>query len=77
MPEPQGFFKDIVRNSTEVVRISVSKFEGKEIINIRTWYRKDETSTEYFPTQKGIAVKPDQYDELLAAITELKEHITT
>ena len=30
--------KDIQRNNNEIIRIEVSEFKGRELINIRIWY---------------------------------------
>ena len=68
--------KDIQRNNTEIIRIEISEFEGKDLINIRTWYRSkmiDEASGEYIykPTQRGVTLDVSRFDELKQGINEL------
>ena len=59
--------KDIQLNSSEIIRIEVSEFKGKELINIRIWYQAvDGKSGDvvYKPTQKGVALNIAEFDKL-------------
>lgn len=64
---------DIEKNSREIVRIDVSEFKEKEYINIRIWFHDVDGQTK--PTQKGIALNIEQYEELLKAVQRVGEHI--
>lgn len=61
------------KNKKEEVRISVETFHGRQIINIRVFY-KDEGGT-FKPGKQGIAVSVDRYKDLAAAILELGQHL--
>lgn len=64
---------DIERNSREIIRIEVSEFKGKELINLRIWYSHFDGS--YRPTQKGVALDISKYDDLKAAIDKIGSFI--
>ena len=70
--------KDIQRNANEIIRIEVSEFKGKELINIRIWYvaaRDSDGNEIYKPTQKGIALDIAEFDELRKSIDKLAAYI--
>lgn len=70
--------KDIQRNANEIIRIEVSEFKGKELINIRIWYvaARDKDGNEiYKPTQKGIALDIAEFEELRSGIEKLAEYV--
>jgi len=70
--------KDIQRNANEIIRIEVSEFKGKELINIRIWYvaARDNNGNEiYKPTQKGIALDIAEFGELKNGIDKLAMYI--
>lgn len=60
--------KDLDKGAGEVIRIEVSEYKGQKYLNVRIWYT-DKSSGELKPTQKGVAIKPDHYQEFLAAVT--------
>ncbi len=62
-----AILKDIEKGAGEIIRVEVSEYQGKKYLNVRVWYT-DKTSGEFKPTQKGVAIRPDQFDEFLAAI---------
>ncbi|MCB1180026.1 MAG: transcriptional coactivator p15/PC4 family protein [Leptospiraceae bacterium] len=63
-----GIIKDIDRGRGEVLRIEVSEYKGKKNLNLRIWYTDKEG--ELKPTQKGVTVAPEHYEELKEAILE-------
>jgi hypothetical protein len=69
--------KDIQRNNNEIIRIEISEFKGNELINLRIWYQAiDENGNViYKPTQKGVALNINKYDELKEAINKVEEYI--
>ena len=70
--------KDIQRNSNEIIRIEVSEFKGKELINLRIWYVADRDSNGnniYKPTQKGVALNIAEFSELKDGIDRLQAYI--
>jgi len=71
--------KDIQRNNSEIIRIEVSEFKGRELINIRIWYSSIDNSTGdmvYKPTQKGVALNIAEFKELRDGIEKLGDYIS-
>lgn len=62
-----GIIMDIDKGGGEVIRVEVTEFKGNKYLNIRVWYTDKETG-DLKPTQKGVAVKPEQYALLKEAI---------
>ena len=69
-----GIIKDIEKGAGEIVRVEISEFKGQKYLNIRIWY-PDKESGEYKPTQKGIAIRPDLYPDLKAAILAAEQEL--
>ncbi len=69
--------KDIERNSKEIIRIEISEFKGKELINLRIWYQAFDENGDmtYKPTQKGVAINISKYDELKEGIDKISEYL--
>ncbi len=70
--------KDIIRNNNEIIRIEVSEFKGKELINLRIWYvagRDMDGNDIYKPTQKGVALNISEFAELKEGIDKLEAYI--
>ena len=57
------------KNATEVVRVSLTEFRGRKLIDLRVYYTDDEG--EYRPTRKGISISVDGYPEFRNAIARL------
>jgi hypothetical protein len=68
---------DIKRNDREIIRIEVSEFEGKELINLRIWYQAIDSRGDivYKPTKKGVALNSSQYNELKEGIDKIGQYI--
>lgn len=60
--------KDIDKGKGEVIRVEISEYKGKKYLNLRVWYTDKEG--ELKPTQKGIAVAPELYEELKEAVLQ-------
>ncbi len=69
--------KDIQRNNKEIIRIEVSEFKGRELINIRIWYQSIDENGQitYKPTQKGVALNIKEFQELKDGIVRLEQYI--
>ncbi len=61
-----GIIKDIDKGKGEIIRVEISEFKGKKLLNLRVWYT--DTNGEYKPTQKGIAIPPELYEQVKEAI---------
>ena len=70
--------KDIQRNNNEIIRIEVSEFKGRELINIRIWYQSIDSKrgeVVYKPTQKGVALNLQEFAQLKDGIDRLEQYI--
>ncbi len=69
-----GIIADIEKGAGEIVRVEISEYKGKRYLNLRVWYR-DKESGEFRPTQKGIAVAPELYPALKAAVLQAESQL--
>jgi hypothetical protein len=60
------------KNSFEEVRISLTEFKGKELIDIRVYYQP-EGEEEMRPTKKGITISPDKFPDLQKGLAALEK----
>ncbi|HNR12032.1 MAG TPA: transcriptional coactivator p15/PC4 family protein [Thermodesulfobacteriota bacterium] len=60
------------KNSFEEVRISLTEFKGKDLIDIRVYYQP-EGEEEMRPTKKGITISPEKFTELKKGIQQLEK----
>jgi hypothetical protein len=70
--------KDIKKNNNEIIRIEVSEYKGRELINVRIWYQAiDSESGElvFKPTQKGVTLNISEYEELKDGVEKLGNYI--
>lgn len=69
--------KDIAKANNEIIRIEISEFKGKELINIRIWYQSIDSNgnVEYKPTQKGVAINVSQFNELRDGIEKISNYL--
>jgi hypothetical protein len=64
---------DIEKNSREIIRVEVTEFKGRELINLRVWYSDFDGS--YKPTQKGVAIDISHYEKLKDAVMKIGEYL--
>ncbi len=70
--------KDIKKNNNEIIRIEVSEFKGRDLINIRVWYQSmDSAQGEmiYKPTPKGVTLNVSEYEELKDGVEKLGNYL--
>ncbi|MBN2039933.1 MAG: transcriptional coactivator p15/PC4 family protein [Spirochaetes bacterium] len=69
--------KDIERNNKEIIRIEISEFKGRELINLRIWYSAIDGNGDmvYKPSQKGVALNLSKYQELKDGIDKIGEYL--
>ena len=60
------------KNSMEEVRVSLTEFKGKELIDVRVYYQPED-GEEKRPTKKGITISPEKFPELKKAILALEK----
>lgn len=69
-----GVIRDIDKGSRgEVIRVEVTEYKGNHYLNLRVWYT--DKDGELKPTQKGIAITPDLYEDLKSAVISAEEWI--
>lgn len=59
------------KNATEVVRVSLTEFRGRKLIDFRVYYADDEG--QYKPTKKGVALNAEAYPEFKQAMLALEK----
>jgi hypothetical protein len=70
--------KDIKKNNNEIIRIEVSEFKGRDLINIRIWYQSIDTGSGdlvYKPTPKGVTLNISEFEELKDGVDKLGNYI--
>lgn len=70
--------KDIKKNNNEIIRIEVSEFKGRDLINIRIWYQAMDSAQGdmvYKPTQKGVTLNVSEYEELKDGVEKLGNYL--
>lgn len=60
------------KNSMEEVRISLTTYKGKNLIDLRVYYQPED-GEEMRPTKKGITISPEKFPELKKAIEALEK----
>jgi hypothetical protein len=60
---------EFMKNSRELIRVRLSEFRGRELIDIRTWYTGEDG--EWKPSGKGVAFSSELYNELKEAVEKL------
>ena len=60
------------KNSMEEVRVSLTEFKGKQLIDLRVYYQPED-GEEKRPTKKGITISPEKFPELKKAILALEK----
>ncbi|GIX40368.1 MAG: hypothetical protein KatS3mg129_0101 [Leptospiraceae bacterium] len=67
------FSKDIEKNKSEIIRISIDEYKGEKLVNIRVFYKNKEG--EWAPTKKGIAIRLELFSKLKSVLDEVEEII--
>jgi hypothetical protein len=61
---------ELERSRTEKLVIEDTEFKGRQLINFRIFFLAD--NEEWLPTKKGVTIRRDQLDEVLAFLSKLK-----
>jgi len=56
------------KNALEKVKIQLSEFRRKKVINIRVYYKVPGTANEWKPCKKGICMAVNRLEELLKGL---------
>ena len=65
---------EIQKNQKEKIIVGTNEFKGHKYIDLRVHY-EDETSGEYKPTKKGIAVNPKILPQVIEMMLEAAENL--
>jgi hypothetical protein len=65
MSTPTAFL-DVRRSDSERLRITVSEFRGRTLVDLRIWYAAE--SGEWKPGRAGVSLRPDQIGEVMQAL---------
>ncbi|EMO85198.1 transcriptional coactivator p15/PC4 family protein [Leptospira santarosai] len=68
-----GLIREIDKGRGEVIRVEVSEYKGIKYLNLRVWYTDKDGKKK--PTQKGIAIPPELYDEIKKAVIEAENEV--
>lgn len=69
-------YKEIPKNSTEKIVVSLSEWSDSEYVDIRLWYdASNGRNTEWKPTKKGITIKPEFLKDLREGIDKAIEEL--
>ncbi len=60
---------EVTKNSKEKILISLNEYQGHKYVDLRVHY-EDETSGEYKPTKKGIALSVKVIPEIISKLQE-------
>ncbi|MGU3541033.1 transcriptional coactivator p15/PC4 family protein [Methylobacterium sp. A54F] len=63
----------VTKNALEEVRVSLSTFNGYDLVDVRTFADFDGSGGEKRPTRKGISLKREKLGELIAALQAADE----
>jgi len=64
---------EIERSDTEKLVVELSNYKGRDFVSARIYYLAD--NGEWRPTKKGITVKPEKVDELIALFQQIKDKL--
>ncbi len=69
----QKIIKDIEKNATNKIRVSITEFKGNNYIDLRVYYEDD--AGEYKPTKKGVTFRPDQISQVMDGLLQAEKEI--
>ena len=59
------------KNATEVVRVSLTEYRGRKLVDVRVYYADNEG--QYRPTKKGVSLNVDVYPDFKRAMLALEK----
>ncbi|KVN81491.1 hypothetical protein WJ96_33235 [Burkholderia ubonensis] len=60
------FFLDLRRSDSERLRVTVSEYRGRTLIDVRIWFVVD--GGEWKPGRAGVSLRPEQAGEVMQAL---------
>ena len=59
------------KNATEVVRVSLTEYRGRKLVDVRVYY--SDAEGQYRPTKKGVSLSVDVYPDFKRAMLTLEK----
>ena len=59
------------KNATEVVRVSLTEYRGRKLVDVRVYYADSEG--QYRPTKKGVSLSVEVYPDFKRALLALEK----
>jgi predicted phosphoadenosine phosphosulfate sulfurtransferase len=59
------------KNATEVIRLSLTEYRGRKLVDVRVYYSDDEG--QYRPTKKGVSLSVERYADFKRAMLALEK----
>jgi hypothetical protein len=59
-------FLDLPRGDSERLRVTLSEYRGRELVDVRVWYVTE--SGEWKPGRAGVSLRPAQIGEVVQAL---------
>ena len=59
-------FLDIRRSDSERLRVTVSEYRGRSLVDLRVWYATSDG--EFKPGRAGVSLRPEQVGEVMQAL---------
>lgn len=63
--------EQFAKNATEVVRVSLTEYRGRKLVDVRVYYADNEG--QYRPTKKGVSLSVDVYPDFKRAMLALEK----
>ena len=63
----------IKKNRNESIVVSETEYKGFDLIDIRTFFADASDDSILYPTKKGITIRLEKVDELIAALTKISQ----
>lgn len=65
--------KDIEKNKSEIIRISLDEYRGEKLVNVRVFIKDREGN--WVPTKKGIAIRWELFPKVKEIFDEIEKII--
>lgn len=64
------------KNAVEIVKTEITEYQGQRYLNIRIWFdASDKGKPEWRPSQKGITLNINLFEDLKAAVLKAEKEI--
>ncbi|MFM0058690.1 transcriptional coactivator p15/PC4 family protein [Paraburkholderia phytofirmans] len=67
MSDSRTFILEVQKNLRERVRVGLSRYRGREYVEIRVWYV--DGAGEFQPSRQGVMLKPSLLPQLIQGLT--------